>query len=281
MAMTKDKLRFFLGLSLIICLVFYSALKQQQLSVYALSGLVSIAIAALVFDYLKVSQFLVALKDQEASQCSHELAIQAALANTVRSPLILKVLGTELLSLYYAFFANFDRSSVTSRNMLFSYTKSSNAHDVFLFVALSQLPFLPFIHVLLETRKGPGVAWVVSLLTLWSVIWYLAQVEAVRFRQIELTDEKLKYRFGLFWTADIPLSQIRTVRIIDVTEEIDDTDLFSSPLGSKKNVMLEFEAPVCFTGPYGIRKRNNKAAISLDNPGRFLRQLALGGVAAT
>ncbi len=279
MAMTRDKFWFFLGLGLMISLVFYSVLKQHQPSFYELSGLVSIAIAALVFDYLKVSRFLVVLKEQEATQCPHDSAIQASLISTVRSPLILKAFKTELLSLHYAFFAKFETSGVATKHTSFSYARSSNARDVFLFVALSQLPFLPFIHAILEHHKGPGVAWVVTLLTLWSVIWYLAQVEAVKFRPIELSDKYLRYRFGLFWESDISLSNIKRARRIDVAETLDEDDLFQSPLGSAKNVMLEFEAPVRFRGPYRISKRNSKAAISMDNPERFLGQLALRGVA--
>ena len=201
-----------------------------------------------------------------------------ALIVTLKSPLLLKLLETVLLTFYYAFFAKFERSGVISKNTLFSYDKSSNAHDVFLFVALSQLPFLPFIHVFLEFEKEPGLAWVITLLTLSSTIWYLAQVEAVKFRPIELSNEHLKYRFGLFWMADIPLSKIKMARSVDVAETLDGDSLFLSPLGSAKNVILEFGAPIRFSGPYMLKRCTRKAAISLDNPSHFLSQLALRGI---
>jgi len=272
-------MKFFVGLGLVISLFYYSVLRQQQIAGYEYTFLLLMTLAALVFDYMKVSQFLSAAQEQEEIQCSHDLAIQTALTATLKSPLLLKLVGTELLTLYYAFFAKSERYGIVSKNTLFSYAKSSNAHDVFLIVALSQLPFLPFIHFILEHKKGPGPAWVVTLLTLWSVIWYLAQVEAVKFRPIELSDDQLKYRFGLFWVADVPLSEIKMARKIDFTETLDGNELFLSPSGSKKNVMLEFEAPVRFSGPYMLRKRKEKAAISLDNPSGFLSESALRGVA--
>ena len=67
-------------------------------------------------------------------------------------------------------------------------------------------------------------------------------------------------------------------RSIDVTEVLDGNDLFMSPLGSARNVMLEFEEPVEFTGPYWIRKREQRAAVSVDNPAQFLGELARRGV---
>jgi hypothetical protein len=277
--MTREKLKFFLGLGLVISLICYSALRQQPIMRYEWAIVLSLTLAALVFDYLKVSQFLAMAKEHEESQCPHDIAVHTALTATLKSPLLLKLAGTELLTLYYAFFAKFESSGIVSENTQFSYAKSSNAHDVFLFAALSQLPFLPFIHVFVEYKKGPGPAWVITLLTLWSVIWFLAQVKAVKFRPIELSDDHLKYRFGLFWTADIPLSKIKMARNIDVAETLDGKDLFLSPLGSTKNVILVFEAPICFSGPYLLKKCKAKAAISLDHPASFLSQLALRGVA--
>ncbi len=276
--MTREKLTFFLGLGLLLALFYASVLRPQELSGYGYAVLVSLTLAALAFDYLKVSQFLTVAKAREKARNSHESALETALITTLKSPLLVRYLRTELLTLYYAFFADFERSNTVNKPTQFGYAKSSNAHDVFLFVALSQLPFLPFIHAILEHKKGPGPAWAITLLTLWSVIWFLAQVEAVKFRPIELTNTLLKYRFGLLWRADIPLGKIKSARGIDVAETLDGTDLFMSPVGSTKNVLLEFESPIRFSGPYWVKRSERKAAISLDNPSDFLRQLAQKGV---
>ncbi len=280
-SMTKEKVKFFLGLGVLLLLLYVSMLRQQQIMSYEIVILLSLTIAALVFDYRKVTQFLALTKEHEEARCSHELATQKALATTLKSPLLVKLLKTELLTLYYAFFANFDRSGRVAKQTQFGYAKSSNAHDVFLFVALSQLPFLPFIHAILEYKKGPGPAWAITLLTLWSVVWFLAQVEAVKFRPIELSNDYLKYRFGLSWTADIPISKIKTARTVGVGESLSGNDMFLSPMGSKKNVILEFDAPIRFSGPYLMKRRESIAAISLDNPTAFLDELALRGVATS
>lgn len=276
--MARAQTKFIVGLSVLITLIVCSMLRQQQVTVYAVATIISVTVAALVFDYLKVNQFLTVLRAKTVTECSHDRAIEAALAVTLKSPILMKLIGTELRTLYYAFFAKLAGNIASSENRLFSYGKSSNAHDVFLFVALSQLPFLPFVHLLLEHAKGPGPAWAVSLLTLWSVVWYLAQVEAARLRPIELGGEHLKYRFGLCWAADIPLKKITSARSIAATEELNDSDLFLSPMGSTRNVILEFESRVQFAGPYLFKQHRKRAAISLDNPAHFLSELAHAGV---
>ena len=281
--MTKDirfaraRIRFSLSLGVMISLLYYSVLRQQQIAFYEMALLVSLTLAALVFDHMKLGQLLSVFRSERLHR-SHDQAIRVALVNVVKSSFLLKLLETKLLTLYYAFFAKFDDSAESTKNHVFSYVKTSDTYNVFLLVATSQLPFLPFIHPLVEYKKGPVVAWAITLVTLWSVIWYLAQVEAVKARPIEMSDRQLHYRFGLFWTADIPLNNIKTARELDVTENIDRKGLFRSPFGSARNVFLEFEEPVLFTGPYSIRRRKSKAAISLDNPSNFLSQLALRGV---
>lgn len=278
---TGAKIRFFVGLGAIISLLYYSVLRQQQMASYELAILLVFTLAALGFDYLKVNQFLAVLNTQKEAQCSHEVSIRTALTTTLKSRILLRLVGTELLALYYAFLAKSESHSVVGENRWFSYSRSSNAHDVFLFVALSQLPFLPFIHIILEYKKGPGLAWAVTLITLWSVIWYLAQVEAVKLRPIELAKDRLKYRFGIIWTADIPLKRISTARSIDAGEQLDERDMFLSPWGSTRNILLEFDIPIQFTGPYSLRVRKRKAAISVDNPSHFLSHLALRGIATS
>ncbi|MDJ0916340.1 MAG: hypothetical protein QNJ05_01165 [Woeseiaceae bacterium] len=276
--MTREKTRFFLGLFLMICLVYFSVLREQQLLGHEIAILLSLTLVVLLLDYLKVTQFLALVREHGNARRSHDFAIQTALTATLRSQLLVKLLRSELLVLYYAFFTNFERDGVNTRHTAFSYAKSSNAHDVFLFVAFSQLPFLPFIHMLLEIKKGPGAAWAVTLLTIWSVVWFLAQSEAVKFRPIELSNDHLRYRFGISWSANIPLDQIKSGRVVAVSEELSGDDQFMSPLGSKRNVVLEFHTPIRFTGPYRQKRYETKAAMSLDHPLRFLKALESRGV---
>ncbi len=276
--MARAKATFFLCLATLVSLICFSGLRTQQPVFHEYLIVAAVLLAALLFDYRMLNGFLQRCEAARAETPALHDAVSAALAATLKWPLLARLLKTEWLTLYYACFARFNRSDPVEKETHFSYEKAGNARDVYLFVALSQLPFLPFIHVFLEGKKGPGVAWLVTLATLWSVVWYLAQVQAVRFRPLQLSNGQLRYRFGLIWKADIPLENVRLARQIDVCENLDPGKLFLSPLGSRKSVSLEFNAPVTFTGPYLLKKRRCKAAIAVDEPSRFLDQLARRGV---
>lgn len=176
-------------------------------------------------------------------------------------------------TMFYAFLARQHRTTQTNGINVFSYQKSSNAKDMFWVIAIAQIPTLPLIHLFVETEVNSAVAWVVTALTGWSVIHYLAQINATKFNPICLCSSVLHYRYGLSWKATIPIAQIREARSLTFKDKVDPIHYFVSPLGSNKNVFLEFEKPMMFIGQLGILKRKRTALISLDNPTQFLEAL--------
>ena len=277
-SLTGAKVKFLLGFAVMISLVYFSVLKKQQVSNYEYLLLIAITSTSFLFDYYLLNKLFRLFEQERLNNNRVDNSIRLALRNILKWPLLFEALKVELLTLFYAFFAKLEGQEATDEISSFSYYKLSNAKDLFLFVAISQLPYLPFLHVLIEIKKGPALAWGITILTLWSVIWYLAQVQAIRFRPIELDNAMLKYRFGLFWKADIPLKQIIKARKRNYSDEVGASEYFLSPLGSEKNIIIEFDAPIQFIGPYFLRKRKKKAVISLDRPDQFLNQLSLRGV---
>lgn len=176
-------------------------------------------------------------------------------------------------TIFYAFLTRQRFTNQTKAIQIFSYQKSSNAKDMFWVIAIAQIPMLPLIHLFVETEVNSAVAWVVTALTGWSVIHYLAQINATKFNPICLSNSVLHYRYGLSWKATIPIEQIREARSLTFKDKIDPMCHFVSPLGSNKNVVLEFEKPMVFVGQLGIFKRKRTALISLDNPTQFLEAL--------
>lgn len=186
----------------------------------------------------------------------------------------LSIVLTPLFStIYYAFLAKQHTSTHTNEIDTFTYQTSSNAKDMFWAIAVAQIPTLPLIHLFVETEVNAAVAWAVTVLTGWSVIHYFAQINATKFNPICLRNSVLYYRYGLSWKATIPIAQIREARCLTFKDEIDPIHHFLSPLGSKKNVVLEFEKPIVFVGQLGLFKRKQTAIISLDNPTQFLEAL--------
>ena len=198
--------------------------------------------------------------------------IEQSLASVVGRQLSF-LFKTFFATIFYAFLVRHRGADHTDHAASFSYEKSSNTKDMFWVIAIAQIPTLPLIHLFIEKEANAAVAWAVTLLTGFSVIHYLAQIYAARFNPIFLAGSELKYRFGLSWSADIPIKLIKDARSLTFKDHVDPTKHFVSPLGSNKNVVLEFEEPIIFHGQFGIFKRKYSAVISVDNPCKFLEAL--------
>lgn len=188
-------------------------------------------------------------------------------------PGLYPVIRQEILVVFYAFFARHFSPPVDENNQSFSYHKAGNAHDVFWLVAVAQLPGLPFIHFFIEHQGNSLAAWFVTLITLWSVVYFYAQKYAVQFCPITIRDTQLHYKFGMSWHASIPIGNIKSARLPGFDDQPDYFEYFTSPFGSDKNLLLEFKEPVLFKGLYLNQKRRQKAIIAVDDPGALLTAL--------
>lgn len=140
-------------------------------------------------------------------------------------------------------------------------------------IAIAQIPTLTLIHVFIEKESNPAVAWTVTLLTGWSVIHYLAQIYSTKFNPITINNSELRYRYGLSWSANIPIEFIKEARSLSFNDSYTGMSHFVSPIGSTKNVILEFKKTMTFKGQFGRFKRRSSAVLSVDDPTTFLKAL--------
>ncbi|HEY2292312.1 MAG TPA: hypothetical protein VGM86_16560 [Thermoanaerobaculia bacterium] len=96
------------------------------------------------------------------------------------------------------------------------------------------------LHLLLMFRH-PWLAWTLTALSLWTIVWLIGDYRAIGARPVVLAKGSPGY-------------------------------LKLSGPGSP-NVLLTFVRPVEFTGPAGIRKSFTRVGLRLDQPAEFLRAL--------
>ncbi len=123
----------------------------------------------------------------------------------------------------------------------------------------------------------PWIAWTLTALSLWTVVWLIADYRAVGARPLVLEPEALLVRLGRRFQARVPLSEIAKAEAPtwrDVPPKGSQGYLKLSGPGTP-NVLLTFARPVEFRGPAGIRKSFTRVGLRLDRPADFLRSLAV------
>lgn len=265
----KTTYRVLLSYASLLTIFYLTTIDTPQL-------LAVLVIAALVFmiDLYWLRKLLDGLSESlKTAKCVHS-TLEAHFKNAFRIPGTYPLVRQEILVIFYSFFAKYYQPAKLDNTRFFGYQKASNCKDVFWLVAVAQLPTLPFIHFFIEHQGNAFAAWIVTTITLWSVLYFYAQRTAVQFLPIELTNDTLEYRYGMSWQASIPLSAIKSARIVGANDNPDYFDWFISPFGSDKNLIIEFYRPVAFKGLYFTRKRRKKAVLAVDNPNALLIELA-------
>lgn len=110
----------------------------------------------------------------------------------------------------------------------------------------------------------PAWAMVSLVLHVYTLLWLLGDLRAMKLRPITVSDGVLHLRIGLKWEADIPLDQI------EVSSKPEGRKL--SVIGSP-NVVLRFRQPQELHGPFGIRKIETAVSLQVDEPEALLRAI--------
>jgi hypothetical protein len=184
-----------------------------------------------------------------------------------------EAIAFEMAVLYYALFSWRRKVQETPGMEPFTYHRKGGygaiVFAVLLMMAAEGIP----THVLVM-RWSPVTAWVLTFLTAYGAVWFLADWRATRLRPLLLGPGELRLRVGLRWTATIPRESIAAVH--KKRPPGSDPYLRASLPGATP-IWIELAEPVTAKGPYGIEKRARWISLSVDDPERFRRALAADG----
>lgn len=141
------------------------------------------------------------------------------------------------------------------------------------FVALT-LVETPLVHVALSAFGHATVAWVLTALSLYSVVWLVGDLHALRHGGIAVTPDALDLRLGVRWRARIPRGAIVwAARCEGATSKAVDFSILGA------NVVVRLAEPHEVRGLLGRRRLVRELALSVDDPDAFLAALRCDALA--
>ena len=181
-------------------------------------------------------------------------------------------LATEITVFYYLFFSW--KSTKTTKNS-FSYHKEGTYNSVLLGILLVMLIETFVLHFFI-VKWSEITAWILTILSCYTLLQFLALFIAISKRPIEINEERneLIVRFGFAGLATIPLSTIEKVTFS--SKEIEDETIhYFSFLGklAGHNTILYFKEEVEYETIYGIKKNTNALAFIVDDKKAFLETI--------
>jgi hypothetical protein len=177
------------------------------------------------------------------------------------------------MMLMYSFFYPRQGIELKQPDESFAYHEQSGSKDMFWLSVTMQVPTLPFFHFFLAEQE-PMAAWFLTVMTVVSVIWYWAEINACKHHPILVADDAIHYRFGLAWKGRIALDNIKSVRLKTDKDKVDAFNAYMAPLCSTKNVLIELEKPVTLKGYWGNFKRKKLLTFPVSDAGKFIHRLS-------
>jgi hypothetical protein len=128
------------------------------------------------------------------------------------------------------------------------------------------------VHLLLRLWS-PVAAWILTGISLYTLIWLIGDVHAVRLRPIRIQGGMLYLRLGLRWDAKIPLASILSIETPGHDDRPGGRQNLKAVLVGAPNLRLLLSEPVRAVGFYGIGRSVQTIDLHIDDPAGFAAAL--------
>ena len=217
----KDKKEALLKYIILMCLaVFFGSyiIPEQSKLIwhYLENGRYFVLAVILLFELVAISTVYLAIKGALSKNEDPDLSIEKPIKQYLGEGPVAKLLSFETRMWTYALFSKRVKLENFSGQQHFTYHKKdgaqSNLHGFLFLIAFET----PIMHLLLHFIWSPFAANIVTLLTVFGLIFFFAEYRAVSRRPISLVGNNLFIRYGLYQPLVIPLDNI--AKIIKNTE---------------------------------------------------------------
>ncbi|HYO51405.1 hypothetical protein [Archangium sp.] len=184
------------------------------------------------------------------------------------------IFAMELSVLYYGLFSWMATPRTGPEGGAHPYHRESGYALVFPVLMVALVLETLLVH-LLSRRVSELAAWVLTALSVYSLLWFVADRRAMALRPHLLDGEALRLRLGLRWDAVIPLTEIASIRRASPPPAPRTPGYWRAvPFGAPQ-LLLELRAPLTVLGPYGLRKQGlHTVGVAVDDPEALERALS-------
>jgi hypothetical protein len=196
-------------------------------------------------------------------------ALEAGLSRALGENAMTRLLAAEASAVFYLV-ARSKRGVAASGR----FTLEAARSPVFTF-GLSFVTILESIalHVVLAPAH-PAIAWVLTGLSAYAVLWLLGQDRALAARTIDVETSEIVLRSGLRLSARVPWSSIASTEIVSWSSApAKQPGYLDAARPTEPNVVLRFHAPVRVTGLFGIQREISMLGLAVDDPDGLKRAI--------
>lgn len=190
---------------------------------------------------------------------------------------ITAIIASEIAIFYYSLFSW--RKKPLSSSHAFTYHQKTSV--ITLYVMLIHTLVLESIglHFLLHSWE-PTIAIIVLILNLYTILFFLAEIQAIRLCPFIITRDHLSLQVGVMKQLIVPIAEIKNIHYYQGPDKLpkhEMKDVFDAVLADfvkeKPTIEIEFHTPQEVKLMYGFKKKVDKAHLRPDEPQKFFETL--------
>ena len=122
------------------------------------------------------------------------------------------------------------------------------------------------VHILLS-KWSPMTAWIMTVLSLYAMLWLAGDYHAIRLRVPVLLSDRLIFRAGFRWEGDILLENIESAQYGSLPDQKLEPFFKANPFfHMNSNFRMVLKEPIIFWGLFGLRKSALCIDFHFDDP---------------
>ena len=225
----------------------------------------------LVYGVVQLRKVVRAYQDAARERADFVLNLREALAGIVGAPAVLGIVVNEISTVRYGMLFWLGGKEVRPGQQSFTTHKESGyvaVWAVLLFVLVIETVGLHFLLL----QWSPVAAFVSTGLSMYSLVFFVADLASMVKRPTVLHDGQLLFRIGIRWNATVALEDIKRLTPIRDFDKSKEKDTLLCAPGNAPNLLLELHRPVTVTGFFGIRRQTQRIAFHADDPAGLIRE---------
>jgi len=128
------------------------------------------------------------------------------------------------------------------------------------------------VHLLVQ-QWNTTAAWVVTALDIYGALWIIGDYHALRLRPTYAAEGILHLRYGLRWSAEIPLAEIESIDDAGSEADWKRKNVLKMAMLDEPKYLVKLRRPVTVNGLAGIRRTIDAIAVLPDDIEAFDRTL--------
>ena len=246
--------------------------EQAHLDIVITYFLPLVEIGVLIGVSVFVRRMSAAFKESQTKQTDYYSMLQTACEKVIGKNRIAEIFATEIGMISYALFT---WKRVLPTEQQFTQTKMSSTIGLYVAVIMILLIESVPLHLLLHSWS-PVLAWVITILSAYSLIQILGQMKSLSRRFHELGEDYLIIRNGIFSEMHVPYEQIESVEVSEKDLDNFDFEIKKTGMLSKMenhNIILRFNQEIVIRKFYGVRSKAKAIGIWVDEKQDFEAKL--------